>query len=130
MYGYHISSFFGATIGVVIAFGRQYLRIAASPPNRVPIPDSFQPPCGSVNENRFASTSLTLTAPASSRSAIASPRSMSWVQTEADSTYYETIASRIAAYESASRITANVGPKFSSRMQDIEWSTSTSTVGS
>ena len=32
--------------GDVIACGRQYFRMPAAPPSRVPTPDSFQPPIG------------------------------------------------------------------------------------
>src|SRR5579884_1273517 len=45
--GYHSSSFDCVGIrGAVIACSRQYLRMPAAPPSRLPTPECFQPPIG------------------------------------------------------------------------------------
>src|SRR6202000_962017 len=75
--------------GDVIAWTRQYLRIPAAPPNRVPTPECFQPPIGRSRANPFDMTSLMLTPPTSSLRATRSPRSLSPVHTVADSPYSE-----------------------------------------
>ncbi len=72
---------------------------------------------------------MTQTDPASIRRASCSPRVASLVQTEAERPNSESFASRTASSASATFITGTVGPKVSSVMQDIVWSTSTSTVG-
>ena len=55
---------------------------------------------------------------------------MSRVQTEACRPYGPSLASATASSASATLITGRVGPKVSSVMQRIEWSTPVSTVGS
>ena len=67
----------------------------------------------------MVSASLMLTAPHSSRRATRSPRSVSPVQTVADSPYLESLASRMASSSSATLTTGSVGPKVSSAMQVI-----------
>ena len=125
-----MSSFFMVGMrGEVTACTLQYLWTPYAPPSRAPTPDSFHPLWGSGAANRLLKTSLTLTAPASSRRATRSPRSTSRVHTVADRPYGESFAIRTASSSSATFITGMVGPKVSSVMQDIEWSTSTSTVG-
>ena len=74
--------------------------------------------------------SLTQTAPASTRRAISSPRAASFVHTEAASPNGESLARRTASSASATFMIGSVGPKVSSVIALIEWSTSTSTVGS
>ena len=75
-------------------------------------------------------TSLMQAKPLSRRRAIASPRVRSFVHTEAPRPYGESFASRTASSASATFMTGSVGPKVSSVMAVIEWSTSASTVGS
>ena len=70
---------------VVIDCGRQYLRIPCVPPSRAPTPDSFQPPWGIRSAKTLTNMSLRLTAPASRRRAICSPRARSRVQRLAES---------------------------------------------
>jgi hypothetical protein len=48
------SRFIVGTRGAVMACWRVYLRMPCAPPKRAPMPDSYQPPWGSVPENRFA----------------------------------------------------------------------------
>ncbi|SKW96665.1 Uncharacterised protein [Mycobacteroides abscessus subsp. massiliense] len=74
-------------------------------------------------------TSLMLTVPQSSCSAMRSARLRSLVQTLADSPYSLSFARAIAVDSSENRMIGSVGPKVSSLMQSMEWSTSTSTVG-
>ena len=64
------------------------------------------------------------------RRATASPRATSLVNTEAPRPYGESLARRIASSASATFMIGSVGPKVSSVMHSIVWSTSTSTVGS
>ena len=64
------------------------------------------------------------------RRASASPRATSFVHTDAASPYSESLASRTASSASATFMIGTVGPNVSSVMHAIEWSTSTSTVGS
>ena len=94
------------------------------------MPEVFQPPIGAVVHIRFEITSLTLTAPQSSCTATALARSMSLENTAALSPYGLSLASRIASSTLDTFMIGSVGPNVSSVMQVIEWSTSTSTVGS
>ena len=65
--GSQMSSLFcGGIRGTVIACWRQYLRIPFAPPQRVPMPESFQPPIGRAKLNMLEPKSLMLTAPTSS----------------------------------------------------------------
>jgi hypothetical protein len=52
------------------------------------------------------------------------------VHTEAASPYWESLASATASSASRTFMIGTVGPNVSSVMHVIEWSTSTSTVGS
>ncbi|SLA93214.1 Uncharacterised protein [Mycobacteroides abscessus subsp. abscessus] len=78
---------------------------------------------------RLLKTSLMLTAPASRRCAIRRARAWSRVHTVADKPNAESLARWMASSSSATRITGIVGPKVSSVMQAIVWSTPTTTVG-
>ena len=64
------------------------------------------------------------------RRAISSPRRVSRENTEAASPYGVSLASRTASSASRTFMIGSVGPNVSSVMIFIEWSTSTSTVGS
>ena len=71
-----------------------------------------------------------MVAPAWMRRAICPPRAVSRVKTEEASPYGVSLASRTASSASETFMIGNVGPNVSSVMIFIEWSTSTSTVGS
>src|ERR1700754_1272640 len=107
----------------------QYLRSPSAPPKRAPIPEVFHPPIGAVVHIRLEITSLTLTVPQSSCTATSLARSMSLEKTDADRPYGLSLASRTASSTDATFMIGSVGPKVSSVMQVIVWSTSTSTVG-
>ncbi|MNT81672.1 hypothetical protein D3C86_1847250 [compost metagenome] len=72
---------------------------------------------------------LIQTVPALMRRAIALPRSVSSVQTLAESPKGESLAIATMASSSSATITGNSGPKVSSRMTRISGVTSRSTVG-
>src|SRR4029078_7096339 len=93
------------------------------------MPDVFQPPIGAVVHIRVEITSLTLTAPQSSCTATAFARSMSLENTEPDSPYGLSFASRLASSTDDTFMIGSVGPNVSSVMHAIEWLTSTNTVG-
>src|SRR5919201_1675085 len=87
------------------------------------------PPIAISSAEYLTSASLTHTAPASMRRATASPRAASLEKTDAPRPYGESLASRIASSASATFMIGSAGPKVSSRMTSIVWSTPTSTVG-
>src|SRR4051794_8809747 len=128
VYGYQVGSRLPPKRVTTIDSGRVYFLIPYSP-WRKPIPDSFQPPIGTSVARKLEITSLTLTAPASILRATRSARLFS-PKTEAASPYLVSLASFKASSESRTFITQTTGPKVSSRITFIEWSTSTSTVGS
>ena len=74
--------------------------------------------------------SLTVDAPASMRRAIASPRSVSRENTDEARPYGLSLARRTASSSSRTFMIGSVGPNVSSVMIFMEWSTSTSSVGS
>src|SRR5271155_1001861 len=75
-YGYQCGSDLSLNRSVTTACCRQNLRSPAAPPLRPPIPEDFQPPIGKVSSMVAVSTLLMLTAPASSRRATRSARSL------------------------------------------------------
>ena len=95
-----------------------------------PMPDSFTPPKGSPVIAYETMQSLMQTLPACSRLAIDTPRPSSPVHTELFRPYLESLARRTASSASSTTMTGSTGPKVSSVMMSIVWSTSTSTVGS
>jgi hypothetical protein len=86
-------------------------------------PATARRPAASVVELRMSRSDTAL-------AEAACARARSRVQTLADSQWLESLASRNACFTSWTLITGRVGPTVSSRMQLIDWRTSTSTVDS